>query len=390
VNGRNDVADVERCRRALESLIGVPVTDGNRFTVLRNGNEIFPAMFDAIRSAEHSIDFLTYVYWTGGPAKQMATALAERARAGVDVRVLLDAVGARLMDDDLADELRDAGAKVELFRPVSDWKVWRSTHRTHRRVLLVDGQVGFTGGVGISEEWEGDARDETEWRETHLRVDGPAVAGLRAAFLENWAEVQDRLIRDDERYPDLSADGGSPAMVVRSSAGHGVSTMSILKRLLIDLAEERVRITTAYLAPDEGALAAIADACERGVEVELLVPGEHIDKRVAELAARDHFEDLMDLGVAIYTYDRSMLHAKTMTIDGVVADIGSANFNSRSLSQDEELDVVVFDPAVAGELDRHFDDDLTVSRRITPDRWADRSALQKFAQGVVGLVDDVM
>lgn len=376
--------------RRLEALIGTPATYGNRITVLRNGNEIFPEMLGAIRSAERTIDFLTYVYWTGEPALQFATALAERARAGLRVRVLLDAIGARQMDSDLVEEMRDAGALVEYFRPVSDGRMWRSTHRTHRRVLNVDDRLAFTGGVGIAGEWQGDARGPEEWRETHIRVEGPAVGGLRAAFLDNWAETDHPVIEADETFPDLGQPGESPTIVVRSSAGHGVSRMSILKRVLIDLARERVRITSAYLAPDAGAMEALSAAQQRGVKVELLVPGSHVDKRVAAIAAREQFESLLECGVEIYTYERSMLHAKTMTVDGVIADIGSANFNSRSLAQDEEIDVVVIDPEVATEIDRHFDEDLQQSERISAERWEERGALQRLTEGVIGLADDLM
>lgn len=382
--------DAASYRRALEALIGMPATDGNDVTVLRNGDQIFPAMLDAIRGAESTVDLLTYVWWQGEICEEFASTLADRARDGLRVRVLVDAIGARLMDTELADRMRDAGAQVEIFRPVSDLKLWRSTHRTHRRSLLVDGQVGFTGGVGIAQEWTGNAQDPDHWRETHLRLEGPAVDGLRATFLENWAETDHPLITEKDRYPALPSHGDATAMVVRSSAGHGVSTMSILKTLLITLAQERVRITSAYLAPEEQAMRALQDAVDRGVEIELLVPGDHIDKRVAKVAAEQYFEDLMALGVRISTYEQTMLHAKTMTIDGVVADVGTANFNSRSFSQDEEVDVVLFDPRVAEELDAHFDEDLAHSELVTEKRWRDRGFVQRAKENTVGLLDDVM
>ncbi len=377
-------------RRALEALMGVPATDGNQVEVLRNGDAIFPSMLEAIRGAEHTIDFLTYVYWRGAPAQWFADAFAERARAGVRVRVLVDAIGGRLMDDDVAERMREAGVTVELFRPVTEPKLWRNSHRTHRRVLLVDGAVGFTGGVGIAQEWLGDPVEDGAWRDTHVRVVGPAVDGLRAGFLENWAETDHDLIDADERYPAPSDAGDTAAMVVRSSAGHGVSNMSILKRLLIDLAREYVHITAAYLAPDPGALHAIRAACARGVEVVILVPGANIDKRVSQLAAQEHFEELLDAGARILTYEPAMLHAKTTVVDGVIGDVGSANFNSRSLSQDEEIDLVAFSPDVAATLEAHFQDDLRHAEEVTPDRWAGRGTLQRLAEGVIGLVDDVM
>ncbi|MDX1657559.1 MAG: phospholipase D-like domain-containing protein [Nitriliruptorales bacterium] len=377
-------------QRALEALLGVPTTDGNIVTVLRNGDEIFPAMLDAIRGAEHTVDLLSYVWWKGDICTEFAEALATKAREGVRVRVLLDAIGARLMEEDDKERMEDAGVSLWFFRSVNDLQMWESTHRTHRRALVVDGQVGFTGGVGIADEWTGDANSPDEWRDTHLRLDGPAVDGLRAAFLQNWGESDHPFITEADRYPALSRDGDKSVMVVRSSAGHGVSSMSMLKTLMIELAQERVRITSAYLAPEEHAKAALARACDRGVEVELLVPGDHIDKRVAKIAAEQHFEELLDIGVRIYTYDRTMLHAKTMTVDGVVADIGTANFNSRSFSQDEEVNVVVFDPEVAGLLDEHFDQDLEHSTQVTPELWDDRGWVQRAAENAVSLVDGAM
>jgi cardiolipin synthase len=377
-------------RRALEALMGIPVTDGNQVEVLRNGEEIFPAMLAAIREAERTIDLVSYVYWQGPPAAWFADALAERAAEGLRVRVLVDAIGARSMEDAVADRMRDAGVLLELFRPLADLKLWRNSHRTHRRVLLVDGAIGFTGGVGIAEEWLGGVDGQPAWRDTHLRITGPAVDGLRAAFLENWAETPHPLTDDRERYPAPDRMGEVPAMVVSSSAGHGVSRMSILKRLLIDLARDYVHITSAYLAPDDGAMEAIRAACHRGVEVTFLVPGSYIDKRVSAFAAEEHFEELLSAGARIFTYERSMLHAKTIVVDGVVADVGSANFNSRSLSQDEEIDLVAFSPRIAGQLEEHFQEDLTGSEEVTHERWLDRGPVQKMAENVVGLMDDVM
>lgn len=386
-----DDRDARRLCRALQAFVGIPVTSGNRLRVLHDGAEIFPAMLDAIGAAEHTIDLLTYVWWAGEPSQRFTEALSERARAGVRVRVLVDDIGARLMPEEHADGLREAGVDLHRFRPVDDLSMWRNTHRTHRRVLVVDDRLGFTGGVGIADEWDGGGQQPHGWRETHLQIEGPAVNGLRAAFLENWAETPSRLFESGrERFPTLDQPGDTTAMVVASSAGHGVSRMSILKRVLIDVAEHRVRITSAYLAAEDGALTALAAACERGVEVELLVPGQHVDKRVAGLAAQQQFSALMDMGVKIHLYQRTMLHAKVITVDGLVADVGSANFNARSFSQDEELDVVAFDPEIVQALDAHFDEDLEHSEPVTRERWEQRGALQRAAENAVGLLGDVM
>ncbi|MDX1619411.1 MAG: phospholipase D-like domain-containing protein [Nitriliruptorales bacterium] len=382
--------DAEYYQGALESLMGIPATEQNEVVVLRNGDEIFGAMLGALRAAEHTVDLQSYVWWKGDICAEFADTLSSKAQEGLRVRVLLDAIGARLMEDELKEQMSDAGVMLEFFRPVSNLKMWQSTHRTHRRVLLVDGQVAFTGGVGIADQWTGNARNPDEWRETHVQLNGPAVDGLRGTFLQNWGETEHPFVTEDERYPALPGDGDKAVMVVRSSAGHGISNMMMLKTLMIELAEERVRITSAYLAPEDQAKRALASACERGVQVQLLVPGDHIDKRVAQVAAQQNFEELLDIGVEIYTYERSMLHAKTMTVDGAMADIGTANFNSRSFTQDEELNVIVFDEQIAGLLDDHFDDDLELSHRVTPELWEERGWIQRAAENVVGLVDGAM
>jgi cardiolipin synthase A/B len=204
----------QRYRRALEGLLGVPATEGNVVEVLRNGDQIFPAMLDAIRSATQTIDFATYVYWTGDIAREFAGALCDRARAGVRVRILLDAVGAQAMNRDLVADLEDSGAQVEFFRPPTTWKVWETNHRTHRKVLICDEDVAFTGGVGIAEEWTGDAQDPEHWRETHVRVRGPAVDGLRSAFVSNWAETGQELYDERDRFPEQPQGGGVTVQVV--------------------------------------------------------------------------------------------------------------------------------------------------------------------------------
>lgn len=376
--------------RAVEALLGVPATRGNHVQVLQNGEEIFPAMLEAIADARRTVDLLTYAWWTGEITEQVAEALAERARAGVRVRVVVDAIGGWAMPDEQAELLSEAGVEFRRFRPMDEPKMWRNSHRTHRRALVVDGVIGMTGGVGIAQEWTGDGRTPGSWRETHLRLRGSVVDGLRAAFLEIWAECDDAVVDDADDVPDHAADGEVTAIVVRSSAGHGIATMSLLKRMLVEMAHERIRITTAYFSPDEGSRDALQAALERGVQVQLLVPGDHIDKRVSALAAADEFEWLLERGGEVHLFDATMLHAKTLTVDGHIADVGSANFNSRSLSQDEELDVILFDGGVAATLDEHFDADLRHAEQIDPDRWRERGWTQRLAETTVGLVDEVL
>jgi cardiolipin synthase len=373
-------------RRALEGLLGVPATEGNSVEVLRNGDRIFPAMFEAVAAATSTVDFLTFVYWQGSIGREMAELLAERAGAGLRVRVILDAFGAFSMDRSLVDRMTAAGAQVEWFRPVNKAKFWEANHRSHRKVLICDEDVAFTGGIGMADEWRGDARNAGEWRDTHFRIRGPAVDGLRAAFVQNWAETGRPLLdRGIDRFPMQPAAGSSVAQVVRGAAQTGWSDVATLVRSLLALAEERVRITTAYFVPDDATCAALAGTARRGVEVDVLLPGPHVDKRYVQLASQAQYDGLLEAGVRLWSYQVSMLHAKVITVDSAVASVGSANFTSRSLLLDDEVNVVVFDPAVVAILDADFEADLAVSEPVDRDAWPDRSLAQRALEAVAGL-----
>ncbi len=374
-------------RRALEGLIGVPATEGNRIEVLRNGDRIFPAMLEAIAEATRSVDFLTFVYWSGDIGERFAEALAARARAGVRVRVLLDSLGARPMSPELLAILTDGGCDVRWFRPVSGGEIGGVNHRTHRKVLICDELVSFTGGVGIADVWLGDARDEHEWRDTHFRIEGPATDGLRAAFVDNWAEAGGELFDAGvDRFPEQPQAGSCAVQVVRAAAETGWSDIATLFRSLTALASERIRIATAYFNPDELLLGMLCDALGRGVAVEILVPGEHIDKRFVQLAGQSAFGPLLEAGAKVCCFAPSMLHAKIMTVDGIVANVGSANLNHRSSLYDEEVNLVVFDPELVARLDADFDDDLTRSVPLDPASWEDRGAFTKAKEKVVGTI----
>ncbi|MDP8977421.1 MAG: phospholipase D-like domain-containing protein [Actinomycetota bacterium] len=373
-------------RHALEALLGIPATDGNAVDSLRNGTRAFPAMLDAVSSARESVDLLTYVYWTGDVARRMAGALAERARTGVRVRVLLDALGAYRMDPSLIGEMRTAGARVDYFR--RPWRPRDANHRTHRKVLVCDATVGFTGGMGIAAEWQGDARDPSEWRDTHFRIRGPAVNGLRAAFFENWVEAGNTLAEETERFPPQTPVGESAIQVVRSQpAAAGLSEGELVMRALVRVARQRLRFSTAYFTPDGPFLRLLRDAVERGVEVEVLIPGRHADKRMVQLAEHHDYGPLLDAGVRIANYQRTMLHTKIVTVDGVVACIGSANVNSRSLRKDDEVCLVVHDVDVVGTLDRHFDEDRCFAERIDPARWRRRGWLPRVKERAADVLD---
>ncbi|MGW4358861.1 phospholipase D-like domain-containing protein [Streptomyces californicus] len=372
-----------RLRRRLERLIGIAATEGNALVPLRNGDQIFGAMLEAIRGAEHTVDLMTFVYWRGDIALKFAEALADRARAGVRVRLMLDGFGSRLIEKDQLAMMDEAGVTVTWFRKPLYLSPLKQNHRCHRKVLVVDEQTAFTGGVGIAEEWCGDARNEREWRDTHVKVTGPAVDGLAAAFAQNWAECHDELFDDSDRFITEEHHGDSIVQVVRGSASLGWQDMQTLIRVVLESAEERVRLTTAYFAPDAYFTGLLCAAARRGVEVEILLPGPHTDKRVCQLAGQRYYEELTACGVKIYQYQPTMMHTKSITVDRVASLIGSTNFNRRSLDHDEEVMLAVLDRDFTATLDGHFDEDREKSVLIERARWKRRDVLQRAREAAV-------
>jgi len=371
-------------RRALELGLGVPFQSHNQLEVLRNGIEIFPAMLAAIADAERTIDLCTFVYWTGDIAERFAEALAARARDGLRVRVLIDGVGSLKMPDRLSQLMRDAGADVRVFRPPATLRLWRIDHRTHRKLLICDDRVGFTGGVGIAAEWQGDARNPDEWRDTHVRIEGRAVDGLCGAFLSNWMETQPG--STDVPMPNQpELVGSSDVLVLASTAAVAWSDVTLLYHLVISETHQRLRITTPYFVPDENSLTLLCAAAQRGVSVEILVAGKHNDSRLSQWSGRRYYQALLDAGVQLYHYERTMLHAKVITVDGHLAVLGSPNFNRRSMQKDDELCLVIGDPEVCALLDRHFEDDLEHAERVDATRWRARPRWERCAERLAGV-----
>jgi cardiolipin synthase A/B len=325
--------DGEEFLRAAEALTQAPISRGNDAEVLVNGDRIFPVFLETIGAATQSVNLLTYVYWKGEIGERVADAVCERARAGVVCRVLLDAVGAMKMDTALITRMEEAGVVVRRFRPPKPYAVRRLNNRTHRKILVADGTVGLTGGVGIADEWTGDAQDPDHWRDTHLRVRGPAVRGLQGAFAENWLEATGQVLTGHGDLPELPpvADaGGAPMQVIRSRAGVGDTNVETLYYLTIAAASESIDLTSAYFAPRPAFIRALVDAARRGVRVRVLVPGRHIDKGTVRRTGRSIYGDLLRAGVRVFEYMPTMLHAKCLVVDGVWSAVGSANFDNRS------------------------------------------------------------
>ena len=372
--------DDERFLRAAEAITGAPISYGNDVELLINGDEIFPAFLETIRGAQHTLCLLTYVYWQGDVAEDIAEALCERAAAGVDVRVILDAMGTVKMDRGMIREMERAGVKVVRFRPPKPYAWRRIANRTHRKVMVADGAVGMIGGVGIAAEWEGDAQDPDHWRDTHVRVRGPVVRGLLGAFAENWLEATGEVLAGEGWLPDLEEiEGGGAMQLVRSAAGVGDTNAEALYYLAIAAATQTLDLTAAYFVPRPAFEDALIEAAKRGVRVRVLVPGPHIDKNFVRIAGRNSYARLLGCGVRIWEYQPTMLHAKTMTVDGVWSSVGSVNFDNRSFQLHDEATLAVQSERFARLLTERFERDLEVSDEIDAERWNDRGLRERVA-----------
>jgi cardiolipin synthase len=298
--------------------------------------------------------------------------------------VIIDSVGGLRVERDVVDLMEEAGVRVVRFRPPKPYALRRVTNRTHRKILVADGEVGLTGGVGIAEEWTGNAQDPDHWRDTHVRVQGPVVRGLLGAFAENWLEATGEVLAGEGYLPALEErEEGGPMMVVRSTAGVGDTNVEALYYLAIAAARETLDLTAAYFVPRPAFVDALRDAAGRGVRVRVLVPGPHIDKSFVRVAGHASYESLVEAGIELYEYQPTMLHAKSMVVDGAWASVGSVNFDNRSFQLNDEATLCVISEEFAGRLTRQFERDLEVSERIEPDRWSGRGPLQRLGESAL-------
>ena len=373
-------------RRTINVLLGPQLLPGNQVQPLVNGDEIFPAMLKAIRGAQKTITFETYVYWSGEVGRQFTEALAERSRAGVKVHVLFDAVGAGKIDKAHVRQLEQAGVEVKKYNPLRWHSVARMNNRTHRKILVADGRIGFTGGVGIGDEWAGDAQDPKHWRDTHFRVEGPAVAQMQAAFVENWIETTGIVLHGADYFPALRQAGGQVAQFFVSSPGGGGESMQLLYLLSIAAAGKAIRLSASYFVPDDNEVRMLAQAARRGVSVQIIVPGPHIDSEIVRRASRASWGELLRAGVEIYEFQPTMYHVKVMIVDALWVSVGSTNFDTRSFSTNDEANLNVFDRGFARAQERIFADDLERSRRISLEEWEKRPWSEKLWEHSMGLL----
>ncbi|HJU75674.1 MAG TPA: phospholipase D-like domain-containing protein [Gemmatimonadaceae bacterium] len=370
--------------RDMGNLLGPPLVAGNRLTTLRNGDAIFPAMLEAIRSAQKSITFETFIYWSGEIGEEFADALAERSRAGVHVHVLLDWLGAKKMEERLLDHIVKAGADVHRYHRVKWHTLDKLNNRTHRKLLVVDGHTGFTGGVGIADPWQGDAQDEDHWRDTHYRLEGPAVAHLQAAFMDNWLQTSGEVLSGELYFPKLESLGECCAQVFKSSAREGSESVRLMFIMSFAAARDSILIESAYFVPDDRTIAELIAARKRGVTVEIIVPGPIIDTQVVRAASRSRWGPLLEAGVWIGEYQPTMLHCKLMIVDDMWVSVGSTNLDGRSLRLNDEANLNVLDKDFAREQREMFEADRAQSRQVTLAEWQRRPVLVKVRETMAG------
>ena len=370
----------------LGALLGPPFLSGNRVQVLRNGDEIFPAMLDAINAAKTSITFETYIYWSGDIGQAFAAALTARARSGVKVHVLLDWVGSAKMAPALIDQMKAAGVQVQQFHPPHWSRLGRLNNRTHRKLLVVDGQIAFTGGVGIAPQWTGNAQDPAHWRDSHFKVQGPVVAQMQSVFLDNWIKVTGNVLNGPAYFAPLAPVGNSAAQMFSSSPTGGSESMQLMYLLSITAASRSIDLSAAYFVPDTLAIQALTSAMKRGVKLRIVVPGGHIDSETVRSASRATWGPLLAAGATIAEYQPTMYHCKVMIVDGLLVSVGSTNFDNRSFRLNDEATLNVLDAGFAQQQTAIFEQDLGRARAVSLAEWQDRPWREKAAERLASVL----
>jgi len=376
--------------RAMGLALGPSIVGGNQVVALLNGDEIFPAMLEAIRGAQKTITVETYIYWAGEIGRKFAVALSDRARAGVRVHVLVDWAGSSKMDASDVAMMERAGVAFRKFRPLRWYSLGRVNKRTHRKLLVVDGRIGFTGGVGIAEIWTGHAQDPAHWRDSHFRVEGPVVAQMQAAFMDNWIEATGEVLHGADYFPPLAPAGPMAAQLFYSSPTRGSQSMELMYLLAITAAERSIYLSSAYFVPDALTQAALADALKRGVTVQIITPGKYTDTKIVRGASRSRWGDLLAAGAAMYEYEPTMYHCKVFIVDELLVSVGSTNWDPRSFGLNDEANLNIYDAGFARRQAEVFRQDLAKSRRVTLAQWRARPFREKLMERLESLLGPVL
>ena len=370
--------------RTMSNVLGPPLLEGNEIKALQNGDQIFPPMLEAIRSAQKTITFETYIYWSGQIGQQFTDVLCERARAGVKVHVLMDWVGTDRLEDTVLKQMKAAGVQVERYNPPRWYTLSRMNSRTHRKLLVVDGKIAFTGGVGIADPWLGNADRKDRWRDSHYRLTGPAVAQMQAAFNDNWIKTRAQVLFGPEYFPELEPAGDCLAQLFKSSEGGGSESVRLMYLLSIASAKRYVKLSAAYFVPDDLAIETFVAARKRGVKIEIIVAGKNTDAPAVRSASRSRWRELLDAGVEIYEYQPARYHCKVMIVDDVWVSVGSTNFDDRSFRLNDEANLNIYDRKFALEQAAVFEEDKKNSRKVHPSEHKQRSATTKLVDAVSG------
>jgi cardiolipin synthase len=363
--------------RSLEAL-GTEMVAGNRAVLLENGDRIFPAMLSAIAEAKLSINLEIYIFDHGETGTRFARALAERARNGVEVRLLVDGFGSNL--GPLQQELTAAGVRVRIYKPLKVYSVDRVGHRTHRRILTVDGRLGFCGGVGIDDRWKGAARNPSEWRDTMIEIEGPVAAQLQHVFAQDWVHTTGEVLHGDRQFPSIDPAGSILAQAIGASRADAISMSKLLLYMAIQAARRRIWIENAYFVPDRQIREGLVAAARRGVDVRVIVPGIHIDTPNVRAASHYHYGELLAAGVGIYEYRPTMMHNKVMAVDGIWSTIGSINFVNRSMKKNAEVNIAIYDSEFASRVEAMVLADLAQCDVLSQERWRRRGLLDRFGE----------
>ena len=377
--------DDPQFRRSLSALLGPALVEGNRIEALINGDQIFASMLAAIRQAKRTITFETYIYWSESIGREFADALIDRAKAGVKVHVLLDWIGSVKIEQKVLDEMHAAGIEVERFHKPHWTHLPRLNNRTHRKILVVDGTVGFTGGVGIADKWRGDAQDADHWRDTHFRAEGPVVAQMQAVFTDNWTKASGEVLHGTAYFPPLKAAGGQRAHMFSSSPSGGAESMQLMYLMAITAADRTIDLASAYFVPNAITRSTMVKAMKRGVKLRIIVPGPFTDADTVSNASKATWGELLDAGAKIYEYQPTMYHCKVMVVDGMMTSVGSTNFDQRSFSLNDEANLNVYDEAFARQQTQIFEQDLAKSRQYTAEQWHSRPRWDRVKENFAAL-----
>jgi cardiolipin synthase len=379
--------DSDAFLHVVQSTCQAAVYRDNRVDVFTNGAQFYPAMRDAIRAAESSVNLEAYIFRPGEATSMLIDALVERAAAGVEARLVLDSIGSAAIGGASLQRLRDAGCRVYFYQPIAWYRLHRLNNRTHRELLVVDGRVAFTGGAGVADWWIRPQGRMPAWRDTMARIEGPIVAALQGVFAENWLECCGEILTGPRQWPALAPAGATEAMLVKSSPSDRATVSRVVFQMLIEGAVSRIDISTPYFLPDRALRRALLRAARRGVAVRVVVPGKHSDQLLVRLASRRMYRELLDGGIRIHEYRPSMTHVKALMVDDAWAVVGTTNVDNRSFEHNDEVNVAFRESAVTDRLRRDFEADIAASNEMTIETWHNRPALEKLVGPICWILE---